>query len=63
MVLANGPQTVIKRDGLNTMNANVDETRRGSKTLATRKNYYPRYRVRKTNIRRRKRESARSPLG
>jgi len=45
------------------MNANVDETRCGSKTSATRKNHCPRYRVRKTNIRRRKRESARSPLG
>jgi len=45
------------------MSAIVDETRCGSKTSATRKNYCPIYRVRKTNIRRRKRESARSLLG
>jgi len=45
------------------MNANADKTRCGSKASATRKNYCPIYRVRKTNIRRRKRESARSPLG
>jgi len=43
------------------MNANVVETRCGSKTSATRKNYCHRYRVRKTNIRRCKRELARSP--
>jgi len=47
------------------MNGNADKTRCSSKASATRKNYCPTYRVRKTNIglRRRKRESARSPLG